>query len=216
MDSAVVRNAIGSLNKLSGGAKDALFDIESGQSHLSQAGWRSLSRPATGAQPPNTRRCSRFTASSATRRSCRQAPRRNGGRPSKPGPVGLIIVRGPRPFERTECFEEILALRPVLLAVTAAQAGERARPPKSAVASEPAGCLTHRQGGPMAPKTDRPRRVRSAVERMRLYRQRRRQQLRSIRVVLTDDQIGGLVRLGYLGIRMRYLARSDGPGRGGP
>ncbi len=39
----------------------------------------------------------------------------------------------------------------------------------------------------------------STAARMRAYRQRRRQRLRSIRVLLTDAQIGALVRLGYLG-----------------
>jgi hypothetical protein len=34
---------------------------------------------------------------------------------------------------------------------------------------------------------------------MRRYRQRRRQCVRSIRVVLTDGEIRALVRLGYLG-----------------
>ncbi len=40
---------------------------------------------------------------------------------------------------------------------------------------------------------------RSSAERMRAYRQRRRLRLRSIRIQLSDAEIGALVRLGYLG-----------------
>ena len=39
----------------------------------------------------------------------------------------------------------------------------------------------------------------SAAERTRAYRQRRRLRLRSVRIQLSDAEIGALVRLGYLG-----------------
>jgi len=42
---------------------------------------------------------------------------------------------------------------------------------------------------------------RSSAERTRAYRQRRRLQLRSVRIRLSDAEIGALVRLGYLGNR---------------
>jgi hypothetical protein len=41
--------------------------------------------------------------------------------------------------------------------------------------------------------------LRSSAERTRAYRQRRRLRLRSVRIQLSEAEIGALVRLGYLG-----------------
>ena len=41
--------------------------------------------------------------------------------------------------------------------------------------------------------------LRSSAERTRAYRQRRGLRLRSVRIQLSDAEIGALVRLGYLG-----------------
>jgi hypothetical protein len=41
--------------------------------------------------------------------------------------------------------------------------------------------------------------LRSSAERTRAYRRRRRLRLRSVRIQLSDAEIGALVRLGYLG-----------------
>jgi hypothetical protein len=49
---------------------------------------------------------------------------------------------------------------------------------------------------PMAIRNDPPS---PAAERTRAYRQRRRLRLRSVRIQLSDAEIGALVRLGYLG-----------------
>jgi hypothetical protein len=50
----------------------------------------------------------------------------------------------------------------------------------------------------MAPETDTARRPSSSTERMRLYRRRRQQQSRSVRVILTAGEINALMERGYL------------------
>ena len=83
------------------------------------------------------------------------------------------------------------------------------------------------ESDPPSPKATRNDPPSSGAERTRTYRQRRRLRLRSVRIQLSDAEIGALVRLGYLGspdnigrsdtlrrrsFPMRYLARSDGTG----
>jgi hypothetical protein len=66
-------------------------------------------------------------------------------------------------------------------------------------ASEPVRRPTlKRTTGPMAPETDTARRPLSSTERMRLHRQRRQEQSRAIRVVLTASEINAFVKRGYL------------------
>jgi hypothetical protein len=50
----------------------------------------------------------------------------------------------------------------------------------------------------MTPETDTARPPLSAAERMRLYRRRRQQQSRSVRVILTASEIQAFVKRGYL------------------
>ena len=52
---------------------------------------------------------------------------------------------------------------------------------------------------PLLPKAIRNNPPSSGAERTRAYRQRRRLRLRSVRIQLSDAEIGALVRLGYLG-----------------
>ena len=52
---------------------------------------------------------------------------------------------------------------------------------------------------PPLPKATRNDPPPSGAERTRAYRQRRRLRLRSVRIQLSDAEIGALVRLGYLG-----------------
>jgi hypothetical protein len=62
----------------------------------------------------------------------------------------------------------------------------------------------------MAPETDTARRPLSTAERMRLYRQRRQRQSRSIRVVLTASEIDAFVKRGYLHPDSRNDSRAIG------
>jgi hypothetical protein len=62
----------------------------------------------------------------------------------------------------------------------------------------------------MAPETDTARRPSSSTERMRLYRRRRQQQSRSVRVILTASEIDAFVKRGYLHPDSRSDSRAIG------
>jgi hypothetical protein len=62
----------------------------------------------------------------------------------------------------------------------------------------------------MAPETDTARRPLSTAERMRLYRRRRQQQSRSVRVVLTAGEIDAFLKRGYLHPDSRNDSRAIG------
>jgi hypothetical protein len=62
----------------------------------------------------------------------------------------------------------------------------------------------------MAPETDTARRPLSTAERMRLYRRRRQQQSRSVRVVLTASEIDAFLKRGYLHPDSRNDSRAIG------
>jgi hypothetical protein len=62
----------------------------------------------------------------------------------------------------------------------------------------------------MALETDTARRPSSSTERMRLYRRRRQQQSRSVRVILTASEIDAFVERGYLHPDSRNDSRAIG------
>jgi hypothetical protein len=62
----------------------------------------------------------------------------------------------------------------------------------------------------MAPETDTARRPLSTAERMRLYRRRRQQQSRFVRVVLTASEIDAFLKRGYLHPDSRNDSRAIG------
>jgi hypothetical protein len=62
----------------------------------------------------------------------------------------------------------------------------------------------------MAPETDTARRSLFSTERMRLYRRRRQEQSRAIRVVLTASEINEFVERGYLHPDSRNDSRAIG------
>ena len=62
----------------------------------------------------------------------------------------------------------------------------------------------------MAPETVTARRPSSSTERMRLYRRRRQEQSRSVRVILTASEIDALVERGYIHPDSRKDSRAIG------